>query len=151
MGLFNRRSALPPRRDLARMLAEWGQCKFEGGSWERNMSEGTIQFKNEIMNMGFNRDSAFLARLQMAIQEIREVGLLEGGWTVVGAWEAVDMMHAQFGDLHPPEEVMQELLEARVRYLQRLNDPKLAMQMNINDLGAFRRLFPDDYARMVPN
>jgi hypothetical protein len=133
------------------MLAEWGQCKFEGGSWEGNMSTGTKQFKDEIMSMGFHRDTAFPTRLRTAIQEIRDAGLREGGWTVVGAWEAVDMMHAQFGDLHPPDDIMQELLEARVRFLRTLNEPRLAMHMNTNDLSEFLRLFPDEYARMFPN
>ncbi len=61
------------------------------------------------------------------------------------------MMHAQFGDLHPPGDIMQELLEARVRFLRTLNEPKLAMHMNTNDLGEFLHLFPDEYARMFQN
>jgi len=151
MGLFSRRSTLPTQRHLVHMLTEWGQCKFEGGDWEGNMSAEAKQFKYTIMDMGFNRDSTFPTRLRTAIQEIREAGLREGGWTVVGAWEAVDMMHAQFGDLHPPEDVMRELLEARVRFLQTLNEPKFAMQMNNHDMGLFLHLFPDDYARMFPH
>lgn len=150
MGLFSRRSKLPPQRDLARMLAEWGQSRFDGESAEASMSPDAKQFKDEMMNMGFHRDSAFPDRLQATVQEIRDVGLREGRWAVVGAWKAVDVIHAPFGDLHAPDDVMEELLEARVRFLQSLNEPELAQHMNSNDLGRLLRLFPDDYARLFP-
>jgi hypothetical protein len=151
MGLFSRGSKPAPQRDFAPMLAEWGQSRFEGRSREGNMTPETEQFMDEIMSMGFHRDSTFPARRLAAIQEIREVGLREGGWTVYGAWEALDMMHAQFRDLHPPEDIMQELMEARVRFLQTLNDPKLATRLNTPDMLAFLDLFPEDHARMFPN
>lgn len=151
MGLFSRRTESPPQRDLARILAEWGQSRFEGKSREGDMSPETEQFKDEIMSMGFHRDPSFPARRLAAIQEIREVGLREGGWTVYGAWEALDMMHAQYLDLDPPEDVMQELVEARVRFLQTLNDSKLATRLNTTDILAFLDLFPEDHARMFPN
>jgi hypothetical protein len=151
MGLFSRPSRSKQQRDLGPILAEWGQSKFEGRSREGNMSAETEQFKDEIMSMGFHQDSDFPARRLAAIQEIREVGLREGGWTVYGAWEAVDMMHAQFSDLHPPDDVMQELVEARVRFLRTLNDPTLAMHLNTPDILAFLDLFPEDHARMFPN
>jgi hypothetical protein len=60
------------------------------------------------------------------------------------------MMHAQISDLHPPDDVMQELVEARVRFLQTLNDPKLATRLNSPDILAFLDLFPEDHARMFP-
>jgi hypothetical protein len=151
MGLFSRRAESLPQRDLARILAEWGQSRFEGKSRDGGMSPETEQFKDEIMSMGFQRDSSFPARRLAAIQEIREVGLREGGWTVYGAWEAVDLMHAQYLDLHPPDDVMQELVEARVRFLQTLDEPRLAMHLNTPDMLAFLDLFPEDHARMFPN
>ncbi|HUA74365.1 MAG TPA: hypothetical protein VL988_06380 [Solirubrobacteraceae bacterium] len=133
------------------MLAEWGQRRFEGRDRKGDMSPKTEEFKDEIMDMGFNRDSGFPARRSAAIQEIREVGLREGGWTVYGAWEAIEMMHAQFGDLHAPEDILQELMEARVRFLQTLDEPKMATRLNTHDISAFRDLFPEDHARMFPN
>ncbi len=37
--------------------------------------------------------------------------IARGGWTVYGAWEALDVMHAQYLDLDPPDAVMQELVK----------------------------------------
>jgi hypothetical protein len=150
MGFFSRQSQPPPQGDLARLLAEWGQVKYEGREWS-SLSPEAAGFRDEVMSMGFEHDSHAETRRMARIQEIRAVGLREGGWAVYGAWEALDMMHAQFSDLHPPEDVMQELVEARVRFLRTLNDPQLKMHLNTPDMLAFLDLFPDDHARMFPN
>jgi hypothetical protein len=151
MGFFKRQPQPPPRRDIARLLAEWGKARYNGDLSRGTISDETEQFRDETMRMGFHRDAAFEARRAAAIQEIRQAALQEGGWTAYGAWEAVDMMHAQFGDLDPPEDVMQELLLARVRFLRTLNDPQLVKHLNTPDILAFLDHFPDDHARMFPN
>ncbi len=151
MRFFQRSSHSPPQRNLAALLAEWGRARFEGIDVAARMSEEAQQYRDEILNMGHHhQDKAFPARRQAAISEIREAGLREGGWAVYGAWEAVDMMHAQFAFLEPPEDVMQELLEARVKFLHELNPPDLAMHLNSYDSIAFRRLFPERHAVLFP-
>jgi hypothetical protein len=149
MGFFKRQ---PPRRDIAPLLAEWGKARYNGDLSRGTISDDAEQFRDQTMRMGFHQDATFETRRTAAIQEIREAALREGGWTSYGAWEAVEMMHAhQFSGLEPPEDVMEELLLARVRFLRTLNDPELVMHLNTPEILAFLDHFPDDHARMFPN
>jgi hypothetical protein len=82
-----------------------------------------------------------------AIEEIKQIGLSEGGWVVYGAWE---VLYANF--LNPvPAEVCEELIEPRVRFLQSLGHPRLKMFLNSLDMIAYQRLFPEEFAQMFPD
>jgi hypothetical protein len=151
MGFFKRQPQPTQRRDVARLLAEWGQARYNGDLSVGTISAEAEQFRDEIMSMGFHQDATFETRRTAAIQEIRDAALREGGWAAYGAWEAVDMMHVQFQGLDPPEDVMQELVEARVRFLRTMNDPQLAKHLNTWDIFAFLKYFPEDHARLFPN
>lgn len=87
-------------------------------------------------------DEALRAQL---IQEIRAVGLREGGWTVYGAWDVL------IAFLDPvPQEVLDELSEARVRFLLSLDLANLGNHLNSFDFITLKRVDPDEYARLSP-
>lgn len=76
---------------------------------------------------------------------VREVGLASGGWAVCGAWEVIVAF------LDPtPQEILDELSEARVRYLLSLDHPNLGWHLNGEDMITLQRLDPDAYARLQP-
>jgi hypothetical protein len=49
-----------------------------------------------------------------------------------------------------PQDVLDELSEARVRFLLDLNHPKLGWHLNGYDMITLERLDPDAYARFHP-
>jgi hypothetical protein len=138
MGFFNRqpKSALPD--NAAELLADWGRREFDRTA-QPEIREDTDAF---ITNIEHHRMPEEL-RPWLA-QEIREVALSEGGWTAYGAWDVL------IAFLDPPQETLDELSEARVRFLLSLGHPNLYMHLNTFDLMMLQRLDPDEYARMSP-
>lgn len=139
MGLFSRppRSVLPD--NIAELLTDWGRREFDRAA-QPDIREDTSEF---IGSIEYRRPPEEL-RLRL-IEGIREVGVREGGWTVYGAWDVVVAF------LDPvPQEILDELLEARVRFLLSLEHSNLYNHLNSEDLIMIQRLDPDEYARLSP-
>ena len=138
MGLLSRKpkSLLPD--NAVELLADWGRREFDRRV-QPDIREDTDAF---ISDIEYHRMPEEL-RPQLT-QEIRELGMGEGGWTVYGAWDVL----AAF--LDPPREVLDELSEARVRFLLSLDHPDLYMHLNGEDSMTLKRIDPDAYARIQP-
>jgi hypothetical protein len=139
LGLFNRqpKSALPS--NAATLLADWGRREFDRTA-QPEIREDTDEF---ITDIEYRRLPEEL-RPQL-IQEIREVGLREGGWTAYGAWDVL------IAFLDPvPEEILDELSEARVRFLLSLDHPNIGNHFNSYDFIMLQRIDPDAYKRISP-
>lgn len=71
--------------------------------------------------------------------------MLEGGWTVYGAWDVL------IAFLDPvPEAVLDELSEARVRFLLSLDHPNIGFHFNGFDFITLKRIDPEAYERLSP-
>lgn len=124
--------------NAAELLADWGRHTFDRTS-QPEIREDTSEF---IMIFERGLDQAQRSELTSAV---REVGLASGGWAVCGAWEVIVAF------LDPtPQEVLDELNEARVRYLLSLDHPNLGWHLNGEDMITLQRLDPDAYARLQP-
>jgi len=139
MALFNRqpKSVLPS--NAATLLADWGRREFDRTA-QPEIREDTNEFIGSIEYRHVPEES----RPQL-IQEIREVGLREGGWTVYGAWDVL----IAFLDPVPPE-ILDELSEARVRFLLSLDHPNIGYHLNSFDFIMLERIDPDAYERLSP-
>lgn len=139
MGLFSRQpnSALPS--NAASLLADWGRREFDRTA-QPEIREDTDEFITDLEHHRLPEE--LRPRL---IQEIREVGLREGGWTVYGAWDVL------IAFLDPvPEEILDELSEARVRFLLSLNNPRIGDHLNGFDSMTLQRIDPAAYERISP-
>ncbi len=85
MGFLTRRSASRPPRDLARLLAEWREARFDGHLRTGEISPETAEFRDEIMgnltafetndgdlveafNLGYVRGRQYLDALSIAVK-----------------------------------------------------------------------------------
>jgi hypothetical protein len=124
--------------NAAVLLADWGRHTFDRTS-QPEIREDTSEF---IMLFERGLDQAQRSELTSAV---REAGLASGEWAVCGAWEVIVAF------LDPtPQEVLDELSEARVRYLLSLDHPNLSWHLNGEDMITLQRLDPDAYARLQP-
>jgi hypothetical protein len=125
--------------NAATLLADWGRREFDRTA-QPEIREDTDEF---ITDLEYHRVPEEL-RPQL-VQEIREVALREGGWTAYGAWDVL------IAFLDPvPEEILDELSEARVRFLLSLSDPGIANHFNSFDLITLQRIDPGAYKRISP-
>lgn len=138
MGLLSRKPKSPLPDNAAELLADWGRHTFDRTS-QPEIREDTSEF---IMIFERGLDQAQRSELTDAV---REVGLASGGWAVCGAWEVI----AAFLD-PTPQEVLDELSKARVRFLLSLDRPNLGWHLNSEDMITLQRLDPDAYARLQP-
>jgi hypothetical protein len=137
MSFFNRqpKSALPS--NAATLLADWGRREFDRSA-QPEIREDTDTFISDIEHRRVPEES----RPQL-IAEIRELGLREGGWTAYGAWDVL------IAFLDPvPQETLDELSEARVRFLLGLDHPNIGNHFNSCDFITLQRLDPDAYERL---
>ncbi|HEV7563923.1 MAG TPA: hypothetical protein VGO24_10540 [Solirubrobacterales bacterium] len=125
--------------NAASLLADWGHHEFDRTA-QPEIREDTNEFIGDIEH--HRLPDGLLPQL---IAEIHELGLREGGWTVCGAW---DVLIAFMDPV--PEEVLDELSEARVRFLLDLNRPDIGMYLNSFDLITLRRIDPNAHARLSP-
>jgi hypothetical protein len=127
--------------NTADLLADFGRSEFDRSA-HGEASSATNEFLVSL------RTSADIRRQRAeAIDEIKRIGLNEGGWSVYGAWNVLDANY-----LDPvPADVLDELLESRVRFLRTLDHPNLARHLNSSDMLAYQRAFPDEFARMFPD
>lgn len=138
MGLFSRKPQSPLPKNAAELLADWGRHEFDRIA-QPEIREDTSEF---IMVFERGHDQARRGELTEAV---RDVGLSSGGWAVCGAWDVI------MAFLDPtPQEVLDELSEARVRFLLSLDHPKLGWHLNTDDMITLQRLDPDAYARLQP-
>lgn len=138
MGLLSRKPKGPLPDNAAELLADWGRREFDRTA-QPEIREDTSEF---IMIFERAVDQDRRAELTAAL---REVGLSSGGWTVYGAWDVV------IAFLDPaPQKVLDELSEARVRFLMSLDHPNIAMHLNGFDSMTLERLDPEAYARLQP-
>lgn len=124
--------------NAAELLADWGRREFDRIA-QPEIREDTSEF---IMVFERGHDQARRTELTEAV---RVVGLSSGGWTVCGAWDVI------MAFLDPtPQERLDELSEARVRFLLSLEHPKLGWHLNSDDMITLHRLDPNAYARLQP-
>jgi hypothetical protein len=125
--------------NVAELLADWGRREFDRTA-QPEIREDTDEFITAIEHRRLPEE--LRPRLR---EEIREVGMREGGWTVYGAWDVL------IAFLDPvSEEILDELSEARVRFLLSLDDPNIANHFNSFDFIMLRRIDPDAYERLSP-
>lgn len=135
MGLLRRKPKGPLPDNAAELLADWGRREFDRTA-QPEIREDTSDFISTLERGLDDRQRAELT------DAIREAGLGNGGWTVYGAWDVV------IAFLDPaPQEVLDELSEARVRFLLSLDHPKLDWHLNGEDMITLERVDPDAYAR----
>jgi hypothetical protein len=121
----------------AALLADWGRREFDRTA-QPEIREDTDEFISDIEHRRLPEES----RPQL-IQEIREIGLREGGWTAYGAW---DVLIAFVDPI--PQTVLDELSEARVRFLLSLDRPDIGNHFNSFDFLALQRIDPGAYERL---
>lgn len=133
MSLFNRqpKKMLPP--NLASLLAECGRAFPPPGVPKTATSDDVDRFTYDVMSL--NAD-----QMREAVNEIREVGLREGGWTAYGAWELLNMTYTR----DVPPEFLEELSEPRVRLIRSLDMPGYPAALCSDDAVAWERVFSAD-------
>jgi len=138
MGFFDRqpKSALPA--NISELLADWGRREFDRFA-QPTIREDTDAFISEIEYRQIPEKS----RPALA-EEIKELGLREGGWTAYGAWDVL------IAFLDVTEEELTELSEARVRFLLSLDHPNIGMHFNSFDFMTLQRIDPEAYERISP-
>jgi hypothetical protein len=125
--------------NAAQLLADWGHREFDRTA-QPEIREDTDRFIGDLEHHRIPVES----RPQL-IQEIRQLGLREGGWTVYGAWDVL----IAFLDPVPPE-ILDELSEARVRFLLSLDHPSIGNHFNSFDFIMLERIDPEAYRRLSP-
>jgi hypothetical protein len=115
------------------MLAEWGRAFPPPGVPKGDTSEATERFMRSLISLGTED-------MRRAVDEIREVGLKEGGWTAYGAWEILNMTYTR----DVPQAYLDELSEPRVRLIHSLNVPGFPNALCIDDDLAWKRVFPGE-------
>lgn len=126
--------------NVAELLADWGRHEFDRRA-QPGIRDDTDAF---IGDLEYHRVPEEL-RPQL-VQEIREVGMREDGWVVYGAWDVL----IAFLEPVTPQEVLDELSEARVRFLLSLDHPDLGLHLNGFDSMTLRRIDPAAYERLSP-
>ena len=139
MGFFSRRPKSVLADNGAALLADWGKREFDRTA-QPEIREDTDRFITELEHHRVPKES-----VPQLIEEIREIGLREGGWTVYGAHDVL------VGFLEPvPQGTVEELSEARVRFLLGLNHPDIGLHLNGYDLMTLRQMDPGAYERLLP-
>lgn len=141
MGFFSRRPQPLFPQNTAALLAEYGRQQFDRRTYP-DVSPAT----DELI-LSLTTSSDIRERRPEAIETIKQIGLSADGWSVYGAW---DVLYANFLD-PVPEEVLEELIEPRVRFLHTLNHPQLKMHLSTPDILEYQRLFPAAFAQMYPD
>jgi hypothetical protein len=133
MGLFSKKpkSLLPP--NPAAVLAEWGRAFPPPGVPKGDTSDVTENFIHSLIPLGPEE-------MREVVNEIREIGLREGGWTAYGAWELLNMTYTR----DVPREFLHELSEPRVRLIRSLNMPGYPDALCVDDSIAWKRVFSDE-------
>jgi len=123
--------------NVAALLADWGRREFDRRA-QPEIRPDTDEF---IGDLEYRRVPEEL-RPQLA-REIRDIGLRERGWVVYGAWDVV------IAFLDPaPQEILDELGEARVRFLLDLDHPNIAFHFNSYDFMTLKQIDPEAYERL---
>lgn len=131
MGFLDRkrRRLLPP--DAAESLAEFGRAEFDPQS---SPMPGT-RAVTLISAFGFGE---LQENPDQAVQELYELGMRTGGWTLVGASYA---LRDFYGDSRGSTEY-EELRDARLRFIHDQHLPNVHMHIAVSDEDRSRELFP---------
>jgi hypothetical protein len=138
MSIFRRTSSVALPANAAELLADWGRHEFD------RRSHPQIRDDTSDLITIFEHHLEDKVRVQF-IREVREVGLREGGWTVCGAQDLLVAF------LEPvPQEILDEMGEARVRFLLSLDRQDLGLHLNTLDMMTLMRIDPGQYSRFFP-
>ena len=128
MSLFSRQPKRVLPSNLASLLADWGRAFPPPGV--PKVAHNLDRFVYDVMLLTADQ-------MQEAVNEIREVGLREGGWTAYGAWELLNMTYTR----DVPQEFLDELSEPRVRLIHSLDMPGYPDALCVDDTIAWERVF----------
>lgn len=139
MGFFSKNLRSKAPSNLAALLADYGRQQFNRASGA-SLDQATDAF---LTSISYPKPDA--ERLPL-IEAVRTTGLREGGWAASGAWE---VLFANF--LSPvPQDVLDQLSEARVKFFLTLERPDIYQFMNIEDSMTLKRIDPAAYERISP-
>lgn len=132
MGIFDRKAKrlLPP--DAAYSLAEFGRSEFDRMTSPTPGTQ-TVQLLVALSSGPLQQNQ------DQVVQELYELGMRTGGWTLVGASYAVRDFYQ---DKHGSPE-FEELRDARLRFIHDLNLPNIHTLIATGDILRWNELFPD--------